>query len=241
MKVILVDIEGTITDIDFVKKTLFPYASQNLAQYVRQQVSQNQAHIQTILEETHAVWKTDQPTLDYKAFPASTPSVDDSIDVLLFWIKTDRKITPLKTLQGFIWEHGYTSGDFTGHLYEDAHHYLKKWKDQGLRLAVYSSGSEYAQKLLLGYSDYGDLTPWFDAYFDTRVGAKREVQAYQNILKALGLEENTDQVLFLSDIVQELDAAHQAGMKTYELRRDDQEGSTHHPVASHFEQIDRTL
>ena len=237
MKVILVDIEGTITDIDFVKQTLFPYASQNLARYVREQTALNNPQVQTILDDTLAFWKNEQTDPHLK----QDPTVDDLIQILLSWIDADRKITPLKTLQGLIWEHGYTSGDFTGHLYEDAYTYLKKWKDQGLRLAVYSSGSEYAQKLLLGHSDYGDLTPWFEAYFDTRVGAKREAQAYGNILKALGLDNEAHQVLFLSDVVQELDAAHQVGMKTYELRRDQQEGSSHHPVASHFEHIDRTL
>ena len=236
MKVILVDIEGTITDIDFVKKTLFPYASRNLEAYVRKQVAQNDPAVQKILKDTHTFWQNEQQT------PAqSTPTVDDLIAILLSWIDADRKITPLKTVQGLIWEDGYTNGDFTGHLYDDAHYYLNKWKEQGIRLAVFSSGSEYAQKLLLGHSDFGDLTPWFEAYFDTRVGAKRDTQAYHAILKALKMDQEPDQVLFLSDVVEELDAAVQVGMKTYELRRDHQPGSNHHPVTSHFEEIDRCL
>jgi 1,2-dihydroxy-3-keto-5-methylthiopentene dioxygenase len=124
----------------------------------------------------------------------------------------DRKSTALKALQGIIWRDGYLNGDFTGHLYPDVLPALEKWKAQGIDLYVYSSGSVAAQKLLFGYSDEGDITHLFTGYFDTLVGAKREVQSYRNIAEHLGHAPGT--ILFLSDIHQELDAAEAAGLRT---------------------------
>ena len=147
----------------------------------------------------------------------------------------DRKSTALKALQGIIWHDGYVNGDFTGHLYPDVLPALEKWKAQGIDLYVYSSGSVAAQKLLFGYSDEGDITHLFSGYFDTHIGAKREVQSYQNIATQTGIVPS--QILFLSDIHQELDAAEQAGFRTLQLIRGDDDGASHHHQVHQFDEI----
>jgi enolase-phosphatase E1 len=147
-------------------------------------------------------------------------SLADSIAQLRHWIAADKKVTPLKALQGLMWEEGYQRGDFTGHLYEDAARNLRAWHARGLKLYVYSSGSVHAQKLLFGYSDFGDLTPLFSGYFDTQVGHKRETVSYQRIVAEIGLP--AAEILFLSDIAEELDAAQRAGLQTYCLIRENQ-------------------
>jgi enolase-phosphatase E1 len=117
-----------------------------------------------------------------------------------------------------IWETGYRNGDFTGHMYEDAVRNLNSWKEKGIRLYVYSSGSVYAQKLLFGFTDFGDLTPLFSGYFDTHTGHKQETSSYEIIASEIG--ERAGDILFLSDVKEELDAARAAGMQTRWLVRD---------------------
>jgi len=148
----------------------------------------------------------------------------------------DRKSTSLKALQGMIWQKGYEAGDFTGHLYADVPPVLQAWKAQGLGLYVYSSGSVASQKLLFSYSDAGDLTPLFSGYFDTHVGAKREVQSYRNIAQQIGIAPAS--LLFLSDIRQELDAAEQAGWQTLQLIRGEADEISHHQQVGCFDNID---
>jgi len=164
IKAIITDIEGTITDIHFVHKVLFPYSLQKMHDFVH--------HNYRSIEETIAQIKLKYLSLD--------SSLDQVIAQLKHWIETDQKISELKTLQGQIWKQGYESGAFTGHIYIDAYQKLKEWYDAGIELYVYSSGSVQAQKLLFKYSDFGDLTPLFINYFDTQVGAKKEMQSYQN-------------------------------------------------------------
>lgn len=155
------------------------------------------------------------------------------------WIHEDRKETSLKALQGMLWEQGYQQGAFRGHIYEDAAEYLQRWHDRGLRLFVYSSGSVKAQKLIFGFSEAGDLTPFFSGYFDTRVGGKKEPESYRNILDELGVEPQT--VLFLSDVEAELEAAESVGMRTYWLVREGELPETDRPVARDFSEVDRFL
>ncbi len=222
IKAILTDIEGTTTSIRFVHDVLFPYAAEHMQAYVmaNQQVSE-------VAEQLRAT--ADEAGLD----PADTATICDQ---LLAWIREDKKATPLKVLQGMIWKNGYAQGDFTGHVYQDAFDCLQAWRSNGLRLYVYSSGSVAAQKLIFGYSDFGDMTPLFSGYFDTRIGAKREVESYQAIIAELQLA--ADDILFLSDVPAELDAAAEAGMKVCQLVRDDSiERQDHHPVASNFHEV----
>jgi len=221
IRAIVTDIEGTTSDIRFVHNVLFPYARERLAKFVS--AEQYNEPVRTILQNLRE--ETGQSQADTAAL----------IEVLFAFMDEDRKSTALKALQGIIWRDGYLNGDFTGHLYPDVLPQLEKWKAQGLDLYVYSSGSVEAQKLLFGYSDEGDITHLFSGYFDTRVGAKREVQSYQAIAAQLGLPPSS--ILFLSDIHQELDAAEQAGFRTLQLIRGDDDPASHHHQVSSFSHI----
>jgi len=222
IKAIVTDIEGTTSSILFVKDVLFPYARANLADYVRKHSDDPQI----------------KPLLDDVCKEAGLElSIEQTIAQLIQWIDEDKKATPLKSLQGLIWEAGYRQGDFKGHLYADAAEKLKEWKTEGLSLYVYSSGSVYAQKLLFGHTEYGDLTPLFSGYFDTHIGGKREQQSYDNIAGQLGIPAN--QLLFLSDIKEELDAAKAAGFATIWLVRDSApDPQAEHRQVDNFDQID---
>ena len=217
IKAIVTDIEGTTSSLSFVKDVLFPYARAHLADYVRQH--QQDEVVKTLLNDVSASVGAD---LD----------VEQSIAQLLAWIDADQKITPLKSLQGLIWDAGYRQGDFKGHVYTDAVIGLQQWHQQGLALYVYSSGSVQAQKLLFGFSEAGDLTPLFSGYFDTHIGGKRETTSYEQIAQEIALEPRN--ILFLSDIVEELDAARNAGFDTRWLIRDSAipVEPAHHAVAS---------
>ncbi len=218
---ILTDIEGTTSSIAFVKDVLFPYARKHIGRFI----------------ETHGTDPEVRKLLDEVCAEAGKQLSDaEIIRQLIIWIDEDRKVTSLKALQGIIWETGYRQGDFTGHVYEDAARKLREWHTSGLRLYVFSSGSVPAQKLIFGYSDFGDLTPLFSGYFDTRVGPKRETRAYEAIVKAIGLPAG--KILFLSDIGEELDAARKAGLKTLQTIREGAIPSPAHPQAPDFDQID---
>ncbi|TMP34828.1 acireductone synthase [Pseudoalteromonas rubra] len=218
IKAILTDIEGTITRISFVKEILFPYAANNLTDFVTQYAQQPEVSAQ--LDAVRA--ELDEPHA----------SLEQVIQALLNWIAEDKKITPLKQLQGMIWQHGYQNGDFTGHIYPDAYQFLCTEHDAGKALYVYSSGSVQAQQLLFAHSDYGDMRPMFSGYFDTRVGAKQQPEAYQTIVSQLSFAAH--EILFLSDVVAELDAAKAAGMQTLQLWRDAQPRAQQHKYIEDF-------
>ena len=218
---IVTDIEGTTSSIDFVHQTLFPYAKQHLRAFLH--AHSGDANVQAQIAATAAI-------------EGRTLSLDEAADVLEQWIAEDRKLTPLKDLQGLIWAQGYAAGALTGHVYADTPVFLKQWHAAGLRLYVYSSGSEAAQKLIFGHSDFGDLTPLFSGYFDTRIGAKRDVASYRTILERIALPGEA--VLFLSDIGEELDAARAAGLKTCQLIRDAKaKPFPAHPQARDFSEV----
>ncbi|MDO6564320.1 acireductone synthase [Amphritea sp. 1_MG-2023] len=220
IKAILTDIEGTTTDINFVHKVLFPYAYEHLPDYLR--CHANDEAVQAILADAREV------------LGQADADVETLISAFLNWIEQDKKVTALKNLQGLIWVNGYENQDFTGHLYADAYEYLQRWQQQGLALYVFSSGSVKAQKLLFGHSDFGDLTPLFSGYYDTHIGHKREASAYRKIADDIGLPAS--EILFLSDIVEELEAAREAGLATVLLARDEPVASDH-PVVENFQQI----
>jgi enolase-phosphatase E1 len=213
IRAIVTDIEGTTSDIRFVHNVLFPYARERLAAFVTAQ--QYAEPVKSILDNLR----------DEIAAPHATTG--ELVDALFSFMDEDRKSTALKALQGIIWQDGYVNGDFTGQLYPDVLPALEKWKAQGIDLYVYSSGSVAAQKLLFGYSDEGDITHLFSGYFDTRVGAKRDVQSYQNIAAQISV----------SDIHEELDAAEQAGFRTLQLIRGDEDGASHHHQIHQFDEI----
>lgn len=196
MTAILTDIEGTTTSLSFVADVLFPYARAHLADYV----AAHPAETAPILSDV------------------ARAAAGDPVATLLRWIDEDRKATPLKTLQGMIWAEGYASGAFTGHVYADTIVALRRWHAQGVKLYVFSSGSVAAQKLLFAHSDAGDLTPLFSGYFDTTTGPKREPQSYAKIADAIGVAPGD--VLFLSDIREEIDAARAAGLQALLIDRE---------------------
>ncbi len=221
---LLMDVEGTTTSISFVHEVLFPYSRDHLARFVAEHRDRPEVASQlrragaTVAEETGA-----------------EPDAGEVTAALLRWIAEDRKHPALKALQGMIWEHGYTSGAYTAHLYEDVKPAWERWKSQGLTLAIYSSGSVQAQQLLFRHTRYGDLTPLLSHYFDTGSGPKKEAASYLNIANALHMKP--EQVLFLSDVEAELDAAALAGMQTTQLVRPGTSAGSKHPVATDFTQI----
>lgn len=221
IKAILTDIEGTTTSISFVFDVLFPYARRHIADFVRTRL--DNPDVQRELEAINR--EVGQPL-----------STEQAIEQLIDWIDQDRKVTPLKSLQGMIWERGYADRQFTGHVYPDAAEYLRRWHDNGIKLYVYSSGSVTAQQLLFGHSDQGDLRPLFSGYFDTTLGMKGDSSSYQRIAEELGLD--ADQILFLSDSREELDAAVDAGLRTAWLVRDNLPATgSRHPLCHDFSEV----
>jgi enolase-phosphatase E1 len=200
---ILTDIEGTTSSIDFVKRVLFPYARERLPAFV----------------ETHGDAPEVQHWLHEAAKEAGLVSASrqELIDRLLGWIDTDRKSTALKALQGMIWKDGYVAGEYRAHLYPEVPARLRAWRAAGKRLYVYSSGSVDAQKLFFAHTGAGDLTGVFSGYFDTMTGPKREADSYRDIAATIGVPAH--EILFLSDVEAELDAAAAAGMATILLAR----------------------
>jgi len=216
IKAILTDIEGTTSAVSFVFDVLFPYAARHLPGFVSEHAAEP-----AVVEQVEAVRRE-------SGEPGA--SVERVVAILLEWIAEDRKATPLKALQGMVWEQGYRAGQLKGHVYPDAVEALRRWHAEGYRLYVYSSGSIQAQKLIFGCSEAGDLSPLFSGYFDTTSGPKREAGSYRRIVEAIGLP--AEEVLFLSDVVQELDAAREAGLPTIGLAREGGELAGHPTVAS---------
>ncbi len=215
MKTLLFDIEGTTTDIRFVHKVLFPYSFERMEAFCR-----SHSNHPSIQEAREVLWKERR----------QLASLSDVIEAMKLWIRTDRKIGVLKTLQGEIWNEGYQTGAFQGHVYPDVPEAWQRWKKNGFRLAIYSSGSVAAQKQIFGNSNAGDLTILLSDYFDTKVGGKREVKSYQNI--AASLKSEASDITFFSDIKEELDAAQVAGMKTIHVFRDGLQLSSHRSITT---------
>lgn len=218
-RAILTDIEGTTSSLSFVHEVLFPYSRARLEAWVA-------AHPQEAA-----------PVLDQVRAEAGDKALDvpGCVKLLLEWHDADRKIGPLKALQGMIWAEGFAAGELTGHVYEDAAQGLRRWHAAGIALYIYSSGSVAAQKLIFGRTEFGDLTPLISGYFDTSVGAKREAEAYRKIAEAIGLPPSD--ILFLSDVEAELQAARDAGMAVALLTRDDIPEHSPFPVHTSFETI----
>lgn len=202
---ILMDVEGTTSDIKFVKDVLFPYSAKELPNFLTNNL--HRPEVQACVSQTLKVSKS--------TFTKEELSV--ATEQLLQWIKLDVKHPALKTLQGLIWEKGYSSGDFLAHVYEDVLPAFENWHKMKKTLGIYSSGSVAAQKLFFKYSTAGNLLPYLSFHFDLAIGSKREALSYKSICEII--ERPAARVLFLSDISEELDAARQSGMKTGQLVR----------------------
>ncbi len=215
---VLTDIEGTTTPIAFVRDTLFPFARARMAAFLAAHAGDPEVAAE--LAEIRRL----------------APGVPE-LETLLHWMDQDAKVTPLKSLQGMIWRQGYLDGALKGEVYPDVAPSLRRWEKGGVRLFVYSSGSVAAPKLIFGYSSAGDLAPLFSGFFDTRVGGKREPDSYARL--AIGMALPPAELLFLSDIEAELDAASAAGLRTCQLLRpqDGTEASDRHATAADFAEV----
>jgi enolase-phosphatase E1 len=213
IRALLLDIEGTTTPIDFVFKTLFPFAAEHVTAFLQKYAVKEPVH--ELLDELRAAHASDLANGNELAlWDASSDEreIQSAAAYVRWLIARDSKITPLKALQGQIWEAGYRSGELRGEVYADVPRAFERWRAQGRRIAIFSSGSVLAQRLLFGHSNAGDLRAHIEAYFDTTTGPKREAESFVRIAAALGLV--AQEILFVSDVTSELDAARSAGMKT---------------------------
>lgn len=225
IRCVLLDIEGTTTDINFVHQVLFPYSEENLRPFI--EVHGEESEVKQAIQDVRKTVQQEEGRII---------THHEAIEVLLRWIAQDRKHTALKALQGMIWKAGYEQGQYRSHIYPEVPEALDRWKAMGLELAIYSSGSVAAQKLLFRYTVYGDLTPKFSSYFDTLVGGKKEAGSYREIARRLRLQP--DEILFLSDVPAELDAAVEAGCQAIQVNRENKATlSDHHPVVESFDEI----
>lgn len=220
----LIDIEGTVGSIAFVRDVLFPYAKARMDAFVA--LHQREPWMRAILESAASEAGVDA---------ADVPSV---LTALHSWSDNDVKVTPLKELQGHIWAEGFTSSGIRGHLYPDAVDALQRYRDVGVRLYIYSSGSVAAQKLLFGHTVAGDLLALFSGFYDTTIGGKREAGSYERILSEIGDAPN--EVVFFSDNEAELDAASETGIVTVQLARpaDGTVPTTRHTSVESFDGIE---
>ncbi len=201
---VLLDIEGTTTSISFVYDVLFPYAAARLDDYCSRPELEP--------EPAEALDRLRSEYDEEIAKGTPLPPFGAGAAYARHLMAEDRKSTGLKLLQGLIWEEGYRTGELRGHVFPDVPPALKTWRDAGVRLRIFSSGSVRAQKLLFGNTDHGDLTPLFEGFHDTTTGPKREAASYAAIAGAYDLPAK--EILFLSDVREELDAAAAAGMRT---------------------------
>ena len=203
---VLLDIEGTVTPISFVHEVLFPYAREHVSSYLADHFSQQevQADIQKLREEQSSdAEELRQPPIG---------SIDTAVVYVNRLIDLDRKSPALKSLQGKIWKAGYEDGSLKSPVYSDVVAAFDRWQVVGIKINIFSSGSVLAQQLLFAHTDAGDLTRYIDQYFDTAVGKKIDPQSYLTI--AANLSFDPIEILFVSDVVAELDAAKAAGMQT---------------------------
>ncbi|GMF45165.1 unnamed protein product [Phytophthora fragariaefolia] len=214
-KVVMCDIEGTTTPITFVHDILFPYVTNNVDRFLQQTWDQpdTKADVEALVAQ-HKQDLTDgvnPPALD--ADQGKEKLIADLTTYVKWNVAADRKIGPLKQLQGHMWLQGYESGELKAQVYEDVPPLFDRLRARGVRVGIYSSGSRQAQKLLFQYSDKGDLREYLSVYFDTKIGHKREVGSYKEIVQSLGVDSGKD-VLFVTDVIEEAEAAEAAGLDT---------------------------
>jgi len=201
IRAILLDIEGTTTPIAFVYDVLFPYARAHLREYLRDRPDSDAINV--LKQE----WRVDA---DHGEAPAFTDHSIDAVATYVEWLMDrDRKSPGLKQLQGLVWERGYREGALKGDVFPDVPPALERWHQRGIAVAIYSSGSILAQRLLFSSTRFGDLTRLLSNYFDTSSGSKTSADSYRRI--AASLECSTDDMLFVSDSASELEAARSGG------------------------------
>jgi enolase-phosphatase E1 len=210
VRAILLDVEGTTTPLDFVYKVLFPYARSHAQEFL-----ERHGAAPDVRRDLNALRQENLDDARRGLDPPALPNdgATESVVAYVEWlIRRDRKSTPLKSLQGKIWEEGYRSGELCSQVFEDVPPALKRWREQERTVSIFSSGSIVAQKLLFGHTTAGDLTQYLSFYFDTTLGSKTDPGSYQNI--AAVLESSMPETVFISDVTSELDAAKAAGLQT---------------------------
>jgi enolase-phosphatase E1 len=206
-KLYLLDVEGTTSPVSLVSEQLFPYARRHLEAFLREHAEEPEVRADLVLlaEENRAEVGGKFPKIDDAA------DVDQALAYLIWLMDRDRKSTALKSIQGKIWTSGYLAGELVGTVFPDVPEAFERWR-QRAKVAIYSSGSVEAQRLIFRYSSAGDLTQFISAYFDTRTGAKTSAESYRAIARACGVEPK--EILFVSDLLRELDPAREAGCGT---------------------------
>lgn len=217
IRYVLMDIEGTLISISFVRETLFPFAKHRLASFLHER-----RHDPDVLQWAAVC----QDVIGHET--GTRPAYEELPFMLTSWIDQDRKLAGLKALQGMIWEEGYRQREFAPELYDDVLPALTQWRARGIRLGIYSSGSEQAQRLLFAHTNAGDVTSLFEHFFDTSVGEKKTASSYRSISDQIGLPPHY--ILFLSDAEGELDAAALIGFRTAHIVRSGTDASTRHPI-----------
>lgn len=235
---VLLDIEGTTTPVEFVYETLFPFARRHVREFVEQHFTSEavRADLEALKEEHRAdaekgngppAWRED----------SAEALLESAVSYVHWLMDQDRKSGALKSLQGKIWEGGYRTGRLLGQVYADVPPAFERWKKQGRGLYIFSSGSVLAQKLIFAHTTEGDLTRYLDGYFDTTTGAKTSAASYQSISEKIGVPST--EILFVSDVAAELDAARAAGMTTALCVRPGSREPEQlvHPVVRTFDEI----
>ena len=221
---LLLDIEGTTTPISYVFDVLFPFARNQVEEFL--QTRGQEAEVQADLRLLRQEYQTESdpvPPWDENGAPVTATRYIHHL------IGCDRKSTGLKSLQGKIWQGGYQSGQLRSQLFADVKPAFGRWQAAGKAIYIFSSGSVQAQELIFRYSQDGDLTPYISGYFDTTTGPKRETESYHKIAAQMG--RSPHHLLFISDVVAELRPAQTAGFQTLFSSRpgnhtDDAEGFT---------------
>ena len=221
---VVLDIEGTTTPVDFVYSVLFPYARTRATGFLDEGVGSAacQEAVALLVAERAAEPDDRVRALDVPAYVQRL-------------MNEDRKSRGLKMLQGLIWDAGFRQGDLVGEVYPDVAPALARWTAAGVRVFIYSSGSVLAQRLLFGHSRAGDLTSRLSGYFDTAIGPKTSAASYRAVVAAIGPPAAA--VLFLSDVVAELDAAVEAGMQVRHVVRPGTRASDRHPAIETFDAL----
>ena len=235
VRAILLDIEGTTTRVDFVYRTLLPHARKRMREFLSRHWEDPavRADIEALRRQQKLDPGFQPPWLD----DSREAQLASALDYAIWLMDRDRKSTPLKSLQGKIWQVGYRSGELRGEVFPDVPRAFARWSRQGKAICIFSSGSVLAQQLLFATTTSGDLTSFIQSYFDTAVGAKTEAESYKRI--AASISSPAPEILFVSDVTLELDAARLAGMETALCVRPEGSETTAsiHPMIHTFDEI----
>ncbi|GAA6219175.1 enolase-phosphatase E1 [Lates japonicus] len=246
---LLLDIEGTTTPITFVKDILFPYIREHLEDYLsthweedecKQDVHLLKKQIEEDMRQNRAC---PVHAVDQTVHTDEEKAIREVVDNVLWQMAADRKSTALKQLQGHMWRSAYASGRIKGEIYQDVIPSIKRWRGQGLKVYIYSSGSVEAQKLLFGYSVEGDVLDLFDGHFDTSIGAKVDGKSYERIAERIGCQP--EEITFLTDVTREAKAAEEAGVNVLVVVRPGNmeltdEERAHYNLITSFSQLELT-